>query len=238
MPSPKARGSDINNGWLHCLSLVTSTLLVVASLAAPSLHAGLTWEQREIKSAAKPNETEATTRFKFTNKGVKPLTIFSTNTSCGCTVAALQKKQFNPGESGEIAVTFKFGSRTGQLTETVMVRTDDENSDTELKFTVNVPRLFSLTPPFLFWRVDEPLKPKQAIFKIECDASAGMLTVVSSDLRMKVHAEPVTAGKEYKLTVTPDPAISGPMVKCSISIETTLSADQKISATLNAFAKH
>lgn len=44
--------------------------------------------------------------FKFRNTGGQPLIIEKINTGCGCTVAALDKNEYAPGESGEIKITY------------------------------------------------------------------------------------------------------------------------------------
>ncbi len=214
-------------------------LAIAAAMILPATAwAGLQWEQKEIRSEAKPGDTAATVSFKFTNKGTKTVTIYSMNSSCGCTAAALQKKIYAAGDSGEIAVTFKFSGRTGQQSESVTVRTDDSASDAELRLTVTIPKLISLTQAYLFWRLGEELKPKETVLKIEAPAPCGQLTATSSDPRIKVSAEAVTEGREYKITVTPDTAISGPMVHAIITLETALTTGQKLSANIYAFAKH
>ena len=213
-------------------------LICLALVVSWPVHAGLVWEQKEIQCKAEPNDKSATATFKFTNKGARTITVFSVNPSCGCVAAVLQKKLYAPGEAGEIAITFKFGDRAGLQTESAMVRTDDEKSDTELKIAVTIPKLFTLTPQLLFWHVGDELRAKEAVFKIEVEDPAEQLTLASPDPRIKASAEPIKPGKEYKITVTPDPGITGPLVSSAITIETTLASGQKVSALLHAFAKH
>jgi len=216
---------------------MVQAVVLAIFLLTTTAHATLVWEQKEITCAAKPADKATTATFKFTNNGLKTVTVFSTTTSCGCTAAELKKKLYAAGESGEIPVTFKFGGRTGQQTQTVSVRTDDITSDAELKLVVSIPRLFTVTPEYVFWRPGEDLKPKQSIVKITAGV-AGQLTALSSQPRVKVSAEPVVPGKEYKITVTPDVGITGPMVHSIITIEADLPDLPKATTHVYAFVKH
>ncbi len=68
------------------------------------------------------------TVFKFKNTGSGPLEIKNVATSCGCTSAKMEKTTFNPGESGEIPVTFDSGRFSGPITKRVTVTTNDPDS--------------------------------------------------------------------------------------------------------------
>ncbi len=63
--------------------------------------------------------------FKFTNTGTETLTIVQAKGSCGCTVPDLRKKDYAPGESGELAVQFNPHNRRGAQHTTVTVSTND-----------------------------------------------------------------------------------------------------------------
>lgn len=81
--------------------------------------------------------------FKFENKGDGELIIEKVETSCGCTAALLSQKKLNPGEKGEIRVTFNSRGYEGMVTKLVFVRTNDpKNSFIQLKIKANV-----LVPP-------------------------------------------------------------------------------------------
>ncbi len=228
----------VNPALVYGSPLGFTLLACVFTLFISAAQATLAWERKEITSTAKVADKSAAVTFKFTNNGTRTVTIYSTTTSCGCTAAALSKKLYAAGESGEIPVTFMFGGRTGQQTQTVSVCTDDEGSDAELKLVVTIPRLFTVTPEYLFWRPGEELKPKQSILKINPEGAAGQLTLLSSEPRVKVSAEAVTPGREYKITITPDAGITGPMVHSIITIETDLPDIPKATTHMYAFVKH
>ena len=71
---------------------------------------------------------KVTTVFKFKNAGDAPLEIQKVATSCGCTSAAPEKTSYEPGESGEISVTFDSERFSGPITKRVTIHTNDANS--------------------------------------------------------------------------------------------------------------
>ncbi|MBS1494833.1 MAG: DUF1573 domain-containing protein [Bacteroidetes bacterium] len=65
--------------------------------------------------------------FKFKNTGNDNLTILSIQPSCGCTGATIgEKKEFAPGETGEIKITFDPQGREGKTTKTIIVTSNDK----------------------------------------------------------------------------------------------------------------
>lgn len=66
--------------------------------------------------------------FEFTNTGDELLEIKNTQSTCGCTVAQLTKKEYKPGESGSIKVTFTASTVTGPVTKQVYVISNDTHT--------------------------------------------------------------------------------------------------------------
>lgn len=64
--------------------------------------------------------------FEFTNTGDAVLKIIQTDASCGCTVPKLAKKEYAPGESGTLKVSYKSGLRAGSTSKKLYVRTNDK----------------------------------------------------------------------------------------------------------------
>ena len=73
----------------------------------------------------RPSKGPAVAVFSFTNSGSYPVRILKTETSCGCTAAAVDQKVFAPGQKGQIHVTFKTLNRDGLYEEPIKVETDD-----------------------------------------------------------------------------------------------------------------
>ena len=63
--------------------------------------------------------------FKLSNNGNSILKIDKVNTSCGCTAALLSDKEIEPGKDGTIKVEFDTKNRSGEVTRTVAVSSND-----------------------------------------------------------------------------------------------------------------
>jgi hypothetical protein len=71
-------------------------------------------------------ETKQTCEFKFTNTGGALLKISEVRPVCvGCTVARLGKREYRPGESGTLKVTYSSSSRPGRERKYVYVSSND-----------------------------------------------------------------------------------------------------------------
>ena len=66
-----------------------------------------------------------THNFVLKNKGQKVLNIKEVNTSCGCTVSTVKKKQLAPQEETTIEVKFKAKGYSGPTKQFIYVHTDD-----------------------------------------------------------------------------------------------------------------
>ncbi|HZW11541.1 MAG TPA: DUF1573 domain-containing protein [Phycisphaerales bacterium] len=91
----------------------------------PAEPADMVFESLEHDFGTISDEGKAEYVFKFTNKGVGTLRITSTKGSCACTVPALEKKEYAPGESGEIRVVFDPKGKNGDQHQQVTVNTND-----------------------------------------------------------------------------------------------------------------
>lgn len=70
--------------------------------------------------------------FKFMNKGNSLLEIKSVNTSCGCTAAMTSSKKLEPGKEGTIRVEFDTTNRTGEVTRTIAVNSNDPDEPNKI----------------------------------------------------------------------------------------------------------
>lgn len=71
------------------------------------------------------DEKEVTTDFKFKNNGKSTLEISNVQGSCGCTVPALDKKKYEPGEEGRVKVIYNPHNRRGKQHTNVTVTSND-----------------------------------------------------------------------------------------------------------------
>jgi hypothetical protein len=63
--------------------------------------------------------------FEFENTGTDLLLIKNVVPSCGCTTAALAKKEYQPGEKGTIASKFNTSGYNGKVIKTITVSSND-----------------------------------------------------------------------------------------------------------------
>jgi hypothetical protein len=63
--------------------------------------------------------------FKFTNAGNAALKITDITKTCGCTPFSLEKKEYEPGESGILKVNYFSEQQRGQATKTLVIHSND-----------------------------------------------------------------------------------------------------------------
>ncbi|MDX2132857.1 MAG: DUF1573 domain-containing protein [Planctomycetota bacterium] len=98
--------------------------------AVPSTGGKIEFDQTTHEFGEISDDKPVEAVFKFTNRGTGPVEIVSTQGSCGCTVPALDKKVYQPGESGEIKVQYNPHHRRGPQHTTVTVTTNDDSNRT------------------------------------------------------------------------------------------------------------
>jgi len=92
-------------------------------------------------------DTKNTCEFKFTNTGQDLLKIGNIKRTCGCTVFELEKKEYAPGETGIVKVSYIAGSSTAHMEKSIDVPTNDkDNSNVKLKIKANVVQMVEATP--------------------------------------------------------------------------------------------
>src|SRR4051812_5059295 len=100
-----------------CIALI----LTFSSLA----HCELLWESVEGALPPSAEEREAKATFRFQNVGKERIRVIGLKTSCACATAIVGKKEYAPGESGELHMTIdRKGRLTDQVESTVMTTSD------------------------------------------------------------------------------------------------------------------
>jgi hypothetical protein len=116
-----------------------SLLMILAALSTNAI-AQLSWKNPEQKVTAGATDQFVVAKYQFTNTGNYPVTVLEVQPSCGCTTVQLAKKQYAPGESGELAVRFDFAGRTGRQEKSIVILTKDTiNQPITLRFLVTIP---------------------------------------------------------------------------------------------------
>lgn len=155
--------------------------------------------------------------YSFSNKGDSLLQIQNVSTSCGCAVPTLKKKEFRPGESGEIPVRFSSRTYNGRISKYITVRTNDpKNASVRLKLTGNVilkdfskPELSVERIEFKGARVGKKYTKKLEIKNSGTTELRIIEVTHSPDLIPEFHAKDIKPKGSAKLEITFKPMQSG-----------------------------
>lgn len=100
-------------------STLSLALVAVAMMAQQPV---ITFEKTE-HDFGKINEADGrvTTVFKFKNEGMEPLVINNVRASCGCTTPKWTREPIEPGQTGDITVTYNPNGRPGRFQKTVTI---------------------------------------------------------------------------------------------------------------------
>jgi hypothetical protein len=179
------------------------TAFLLLALATP-VFGQFKWENPEQTFTSKlPNEV-IVAKFRFTNVGTASLKITDMQPSCGCTTAFLEKKEYAPGESGEIEARFKPGGRRGRQEKWIVVKTDwVPPQPTILRFTVNIPEPITIQPELVMWRVGDQLKSKTVQITVSDEIPTKVTSVQADNATVKLEIREIRPGKELEVKVTP-----------------------------------
>lgn len=187
---------DFSSG-MKAVVLLSFTLITLA-------HADLKWDQREQTFTVKSSDRTLVAKYRFTNSGAKPVTIEGVRTSCGCTTASLAKKEYQPGESGEIEAHFELSGRVGHQEKAILVTTTDApESPTVLRLIVDIPQMIKIEPEVVYWHVGEAPEPKTIDVSVAADSPANIVSVVTDTPEIKAMVKENLPGKKAIILVTP-----------------------------------
>ena len=117
------------------------------STAATAIGPIITFESTECDFGDVDVNVTVTGTFKFTNTGNSLLKIEALQPTCGCIITELQKKEYQPGESGEFSVSFHTGTTVGNVSKTVYVLSNDaKNPRMGVTVKANVMRQVRISP--------------------------------------------------------------------------------------------
>lgn len=98
---------------------------IVPTYFNPAEPADMVFEEMKYDFGTISDDEKVEHVFRFTNKGVGTLRVTSTKGSCSCTVPALSKREFAPGESGEIRVIYNPTGKAGEQHQQITINTND-----------------------------------------------------------------------------------------------------------------
>ena len=178
-------------------------LSLFLACAAP-VFAQLKWEKLEQTFAPSPLDKSVVAKYRFTNVGTSSVTIDDVRTSCGCTTAALEKWEYAPGESGEIAANFQLAGHIGHQEKWIFVTTNAAPREPKLlRLIVNIPMAITVEPEFVMWRVGDQLKPRIIRIVVADNSPAKIVSVQADNPAVKLELREVRPGKEMEVTIRP-----------------------------------
>jgi hypothetical protein len=128
------------------MAAATATATVVALVAFPASHHSsgrglaplsggvsgpaqgprIRFERSELDLGAAEYGAEITTKVSFSNAGSELLRVKDLRSSCTCTVGTLEKKEYQPGEAGQIELKYRALRMPGEeVRQSLLVETND-----------------------------------------------------------------------------------------------------------------
>ena len=108
------------------LVLVSAALFSPFSATAQEKGPRIKFEKTTHDFGKIPEDKIFEYSFRFINEGDAALEIKDTESSCGCTEAAVDKKTIEPGQTGEIKTTLNPIGKRGKIKKTISVKTNDK----------------------------------------------------------------------------------------------------------------
>ncbi len=179
-------------------------LVVLVVGFAACARAGFHWEKELLCCAAAPGTGKVTARFAFTNTGKTAVKVLDLKSTCGCTVATLERRTFAPGESGEVVAVYSTAGRKGLHEAVLTVKTDDPvEEETRLRLRVLVQEAVVAQPTFLLWEKGEARVSKRVSVQVTDGFGVKGVEAVSATPGVDARLVGSKGGGAYELVVTP-----------------------------------
>jgi len=144
----------------------SQALLLILASQFPVAAAMLKWDQTSIEREVPFDSSNINQSFFAKNEGNTPIFFKTVKTSCGCTVANIEKKTLAPGEVGEVAVKIDVTKVTGESVKLIVVETDEAGLGAyDLTVTIKRNSPYDAYPATLIWNKSEGLSEKSLVFK-------------------------------------------------------------------------
>ena len=138
---------DWTNNPLWSYKTTNNTTNTPASVAAVTKSPKLTFEKKVHDFGNVSPQSSQICTFNFKNTGTDILRITDVNTSCGCTIYELPKREYAPGESGILPVGYLVESQLGEPTKLIhVVSNDPVNPKIELSIKAKITAAVDLQP--------------------------------------------------------------------------------------------
>ena len=178
-------------------------LIFLSSLMTLTAQANIKWLNDKVTEDVDSTTKAIKAVYKFKNEGKDPIHIKNVSTSCGCTTVKLDKKVYNPGESGEIVASMEMQAKTGVQRKFIYVRSNDTDNPVQ-KLTIEAvfPVYLTIDNKYLKWKHTEDKKEKVMTITISDKYDVKLTKITSSNPEFKAKLIKIN-DKKYEVRVTP-----------------------------------
>lgn len=188
----------MNRFFFPCIAL----LLLLTAGQAQEPAAGLEWEANDQRLEVSDNGGRKVVEFHFRNVSKTPIRVLSVKTSCGCTVAKLQKEVYAPGEKGVLPVIHFSKGGAGLRTYRITLKTDENGgSSHRLQLQVAMNEHIQADKRMLVWEPGEGRGSKT--ISLHLKDSLQVVGATADQNVFEVHLADGPAPNEKLLRVTP-----------------------------------
>ena len=183
-----------------------ATLLSLALVTVPALYGQMIFEKSLIEVQAKPDDELVSAAFHFTIQGKDPVTITEYEAACSCLSAEISeggKLVWKPCEKGVVRGKFKMGTFKGTVDKHIVLRIKGRARPLTLTVRVNIPVLFNIEPPTLFWDLNGPPQPKSFKIKVKHDKPIKITEISGTNEQFTHEVKTIKEGWAYEIVVTP-----------------------------------
>ncbi|MBC7369571.1 MAG: DUF1573 domain-containing protein [Undibacterium sp.] len=165
---------------------------------------GLQWTVVEAVLRTQADGVMPVASYGFRNDTSAPVTITRAVPSCDCTTVELVKKAYGPGESGVLVARFDPTGRSGTVSRTINVITDEPGGQPQLlRLTAELPEVLTFTPQDLRWAADEKATAKTLDVLVNTPGGVELAAAWANHPDFKVELVTVTPRTHYRVKVTP-----------------------------------
>ena len=184
------------------IRILFSLAMTLAALR-PAARA-LQWTSTEAVLRPQPDGTMPVASYPFRNATAAPVTIIQAVATCDCTLIDLAKKTYAPGESGVLVVRFDPTGRSGTVSRTINVETDEPGALSQLlKLTAELPEVLTFTPRDLSWAGGEERAAKSLDVLVNVREGLELAAAWANQPDFKVELVTVAPRTHYRVKVTP-----------------------------------
>ncbi len=139
--------------------------------------------------------------YPFTVSSSEAVTFEPITPDYDCLIIPLPRKKFSCGESGELLVKFLAGTRTGKQERVITIKLKGQKEAMQLRATIEVPEIISVSPQSLSWKVE--VKNKSKKITLNLTEALKITSYQSSSKHFQIELIEAAPGKRWTIKITP-----------------------------------